>query len=122
MAYHHFASISEKTKTLAFFLKPGGALIVVDFQKQNLTKEDPPGSAASESPDTVIKLGHDLGGATEEKMKEIVAHVSGFGEEEIRGAFEGAGLTSFSHENIVKARLGGFLDVKIFLAKGVKPV
>ena len=114
MAYHHFDSISEKTNTLAYFLKPGGSLIIVDFQRLN--KEDP-GSAA-ESADT-IKLGHTI---TEEKYKEIVAHLSGFGEDEIRGVFEGAGLTSSSYENFATARMGGFFNVKVFLAKGVKPV
>ncbi|KAJ7281840.1 S-adenosyl-L-methionine-dependent methyltransferase [Mycena rebaudengoi] len=34
-AYHHFESIDAMTRTLCFFLKPGGCLLVADFMKSD---------------------------------------------------------------------------------------
>ncbi|KAJ7890468.1 S-adenosyl-L-methionine-dependent methyltransferase [Mycena olivaceomarginata] len=89
-AYHHFESIANVTRTLCFFLKPGGCLLVADFMK------------------------------SAEPMPEDVPNNEGFTEEDIRGAFVGAGLEEVSINPFTKARFHGQL-VKIFLAKGTKP-
>ncbi|KAJ7169438.1 hypothetical protein C8R46DRAFT_1088751 [Mycena filopes] len=91
-AYHHFESITAITRTLAFFLKPGGCLLVADFMKS----------------------------AEVEPVPEDVPNKEGFTEEDIRGAFAGAGLDSeFSFERFAKAKFHGQV-VDIFLAKGTK--
>lgn len=37
MAYHHFVSIDDITKTLLFFLKPGGTLLIADLVRSQNT-------------------------------------------------------------------------------------
>ncbi|KAJ7879949.1 S-adenosyl-L-methionine-dependent methyltransferase [Mycena olivaceomarginata] len=69
---------------------PGGCLLVADFMK------------------------------SAEPMPEDVPNNEGFTEEDIRGAFVGAGLEEVSINQFTKARFHGQL-VKIFLAKGTKP-
>ncbi|KAF9009516.1 S-adenosyl-L-methionine-dependent methyltransferase [Cyathus striatus] len=91
--YHHFPSVEETTHTLSFFLKPGGALIVID-RKLN------------DGNDVPEQYGH------------IVAHKHGFSEEDMRKLFEEAGLTGFSFEDI--ASIGVKEDVNPFIAKGIK--
>lgn len=97
-AYHHFTSIEDVTRILAFFLKPAGALLVVDLAK--LEKSD-----------------H---GIFSDHVHHIVPHKGGFEEADIRTAFEGAGLSSFSFNKAISAKKNGH-DVKLFIAKGVKP-
>ncbi|KAF7356547.1 Methyltransf-11 domain-containing protein [Mycena venus] len=89
-AYHHFESINDITRTLCFFLKPGGCLLVADFMK------------------------------SAEPVPEHVPNNGGFTEEDIRGAFEGAGLEGVSIDQFTKAKFHGQI-VKLFLAKGTKP-
>lgn len=55
-----------------------------------------------------------------QNVEHIVPHRFGFDESDIRVAFEGAGLESFSYERAIKAKQHG-ADVNIFLAKGSKP-
>ncbi len=103
MAYHHFESTDEITRILAYFLKPGGALLVIDFV----------------SWDSVLKI-EDL----PEKYEAIVPHKRGFSEEAMRKLFEDAGLESFSLNVIPDVNMDGIFgltDQKLFLAKGVKP-
>ncbi|KAF8162776.1 S-adenosyl-L-methionine-dependent methyltransferase [Crassisporium funariophilum] len=100
-SYHHFESIADITRTLAFFLKPGGVLLVVDLLKS----EDLP-DAESIFP---------------EHVHHIVAHKAGFSEEDIRTVFEDAGLSSFFFEpSAISAKKHGN-PVKLFIAKGTKP-
>ncbi|KAK0460712.1 S-adenosyl-L-methionine-dependent methyltransferase [Desarmillaria tabescens] len=105
MAYHHFESIDEITRILAYFLKPGGALLVTDRVSSDaeLKIEDVP-----------------------ENYEAIVPHKAGFSEEEMRKLFEGAGLGSFSMNVIPGVTmddiLPGLINQKLFLAKGVKPL
>ena len=119
MAYHHFADIAETTRVLAFFLKPGGSLLVADIMKR--TKPAPGGSGsgsgsgagAGEEPDEVIP----------KKYHHIVAHTAGLGEADMRGAFEGAGLKAFAFRTAARARTwGSGKEVDFFVASGVKPL
>lgn len=55
-----------------------------------------------------------------ERVKHIVPHRFGFEESDIRVAFEGPGLESFSYERAIKAKQHDH-DAILFLAKGVKP-
>ncbi|KAK0447059.1 S-adenosyl-L-methionine-dependent methyltransferase [Armillaria borealis] len=89
---------------LAYFLKPGGALLVTDRV----------------SLDAVPKI-EDI----QKKYETIVPHKSGFSEEDMRKVFEGAGLESFSLNVIPGVTLDGMFgltDQKLFLAKGLKPL
>ncbi|PBK63807.1 S-adenosyl-L-methionine-dependent methyltransferase [Armillaria solidipes] len=104
MAYHHFESTDEITRILAYFLKPGGALLVTDRV----------------SSDAVPKI-EDI----PEKYGAIVPHKTGFSEEDMSKVFEGAGLESFSLNVIPGVTMDGMFgltDQKLFLAKGVKPL
>ncbi|KAK0455185.1 S-adenosyl-L-methionine-dependent methyltransferase [Desarmillaria tabescens] len=96
MAYHHMPFPQETTKRLAFFVKPGGILLVTDYQAED---------DATGFPNTHAN---------------IVAHKAGFNEEQMKEMFDGAGLGVFSLEKIVSAKMHGH-GVKIFLAKGEKP-
>lgn len=95
-SYHHFESIDDVTRTLAFFLKPGGVLMVVDIFKTNADSEP------SIFPDHV---------------HHIVAHKAGFTEDDIEAAFSSAGLVSFYMEPVIPVR-----KQQLFLAKGTKPL
>ncbi|KAK0210155.1 S-adenosyl-L-methionine-dependent methyltransferase [Desarmillaria ectypa] len=95
MAYHHLPFPQETTKRLAFFVKPGGTLLVTDYQ--------------AEDNDTVLPNVH----------ADIVAHKAGFNEEQMKEMFDGAELVAFSLKNIISAKMHGH-DVKIFIAKGEK--
>ncbi|KAF9063703.1 S-adenosyl-L-methionine-dependent methyltransferase [Rhodocollybia butyracea] len=103
MAYHHFHSIKDITTILCNYLKPNGMLLVIDI-------EAPEVEAGSENP-------------IFEKMKDhdSVAHKHGFGVEEMKTVFEGAGLVSFDMKHVTHASLVGKFDFDAFLAKGVKP-
>ncbi|KAJ7118943.1 S-adenosyl-L-methionine-dependent methyltransferase [Mycena epipterygia] len=76
-AYHHFESINDITRTLCFFLKPGGCLLVADFMK------------------------------SAQPVPENVPNNGGFTEEEIQAAFVGAGLEAFSIDQFTKAKFHG---------------
>ncbi|KAL4254415.1 S-adenosyl-L-methionine-dependent methyltransferase superfamily protein [Abortiporus biennis] len=94
-SYHHFPSVDETTRILATFLKPGGSLLVTDILKND------------ESKDILGDFGH------------VVAHTSGFSEEEVKGIFERAALGEFSFTKATKAKFHGN-EVDMFLARGVK--
>nr|GAT54433.1 predicted protein [Mycena chlorophos] len=76
-AYHHLESISDTTRTLAFFLKPHGRLLVIDF----LTASAP--------------------------IPEDVPHKFGFSEKDIRTAFDAAGLLDFEFTRLSSAIFHG---------------
>ncbi|KAJ7084805.1 S-adenosyl-L-methionine-dependent methyltransferase [Mycena belliarum] len=76
-AYHHFASINDITRTLFFFLKPGGCLLVTDFMR------------------------------SAEPVPEDVPNAGGFDEADIRAAFVGAGLDAVGFDRFTKARFHG---------------
>jgi hypothetical protein len=97
MAYHHIPSISKITQRLSELLKPGGQLLVSDYE---LTDDN-----------------HE-----ESKYPDIVAHPNGITCETIQTAFSGAGLDkdSFTWDIVIeKAKLHG-RSVRVFLAGGVR--
>ncbi|KAF8626380.1 hypothetical protein AX15_005030 [Amanita polypyramis BW_CC] len=93
-AFHHMVSIERATRTLAFFLKPGGALIVIDLEKT----------------DADVHQSH----------RHVVPHPGGLEEADIKQAFQCAGLGSITYKPAFKAKLKG-IPVTLFIAKGVKP-
>lgn len=102
MAYHHIHDIAKITQTLAFFLKPGGVLLVNDMLEV----------------DSVID---NFKGMKEQvDFEHVVAHKHGFDEPTIRKVFEVAGLVKFELNIVAKAKYHKF-PTKIFIAKGTKP-
>jgi hypothetical protein len=99
MAYHHIASVTDTTATLAHFLAPGGVLLVIDII--------PP---AHEDPANPL---------FEEKYHAMVAHRHGFDEATMRSMFEGAGLVDFKYGKTVDMSYEG-RDMELFLARGWK--
>lgn len=97
LAYHHFSSILQVSSILAHFLKPGGCLLVADILKGDEWQEVIP-----------------------QEFHHVVAHTGGLSESEMREAFEGAGLQSFSFERATTAMKHG-KHVDFFIAKGTKP-
>jgi hypothetical protein len=97
MAYHHFASIQDTTRILAFFLKPGGYLIITDIMRGD---ED----NAQKVPD---------------KYAHMVAHTHGFTQQEIQDTFSSAGLIDIDYKSILNTHWQG-KPMEIFLAKGRK--
>ncbi|KAF5386915.1 hypothetical protein D9615_002001 [Tricholomella constricta] len=112
-AYHHFTSIDDVTRILAYFLKPGGALLVVDLKKQDGEHAHSHGHGHGHG----HSQDHGHQSMFPQQVHHIVPHRGGLGEEDMRKAFEGAGLSSFSFEDGIV----GKNDVKLFLAKGIKP-
>jgi len=102
-SYHHFESIDEITKILAFFLKPGGVLLVVD-----VTPKKPEGDASTD--DALFP----------ERSHDIVAHKHGLTENDMKTAFDGAGLGSFTFEPLSTVKLHE-KEATLFIAKGEKP-
>lgn len=96
MAYHHLPFPQETTRLLAFFVKPGGTLLVADYQAE------------------------DDGTAIPDTHADIVAHKAGFNEAQMKDMFDRAGLDAFSLERVLSAKMHGH-GVIIFLAKGEKP-
>jgi len=86
---------------LAYFLKPGGALLVVDLLKT----EDGHGHVHQVIPDDV----------------HCVAHKGGLGESDMRKAFDSAGLTSFHfNPKALRVQHHGH-DAHLFTTRGIKP-
>ena len=109
LAYHHFESIGDVTRTLAFFLKPGGVLLVVDILKPTEGSVDADASLSAEESIFPDHVDH------------IVAHKAGFTADDIRDTFTSAGLVSFHIEAAIPVRKYD-KDFQIFLAKGTKAV
>ncbi|KDR81973.1 hypothetical protein GALMADRAFT_240367 [Galerina marginata CBS 339.88] len=102
-SYHHFDDINKITKTLAFFLKPGGILFVVD-----VTPKEASGSSSSSSSSLFP-----------EQYQHVVAHQHGISQEAIKAAFDGAGLNSFTFEPFSTVTIHD-KEGTIFVAKGEK--
>lgn len=85
------------TRTLASYLKPGGALLVADIMKR--------------ADGSVIFA---------EEHHHVVAHTSGFGDEDMNRIFTQAGLIEYQFDHFTSMKLGGH-EQNAFLAKGVKP-
>jgi hypothetical protein len=96
-AYHHFESIEDVTRTLAFFLKPGGSLMVSDILKPS-------------NEDEVFQHG---------SHAHIVPHKGGFKEADMRKAFDAAELQDMSFDKVTSGEKHG-RNIDFFLAKGVK--
>jgi hypothetical protein len=99
-AYHHFTSIDGVTWVLAHFLKPGGALLVVDLLKT----DGGHGHIHQVIPDDTY----------------YVAHKGGLDEFDMRKAFESAGLSFEFNPKALRVQHNGY-DVHLFTAKGIKP-
>jgi 2-polyprenyl-3-methyl-5-hydroxy-6-metoxy-1,4-benzoquinol methylase len=90
-AYHHFQQPEEITRKLSSFLKPDGALIIVD----NLAKGDPGEEVVDEHRTYVTRFG--------------------FNEEDMRTMFATAGMKFVSFAEVPKDEK----DNDIFIAKGI---
>lgn len=97
MAYHHFSSIDSVTRTLSFFLKPGGSLMVSDMMK-------PEDDSEHEIP---------------EHVRHIVPHSYAFSEEDMRSVYQNAGLDEFTFSKMGSVNMRG-KEVDFFIAKGTK--
>lgn len=86
------------TRTLASYLKPGGALMVADIMKRTDGQE-------------IFDKSH----------HHVVAHVDGFDEEDMKRIFTQAGLGDYEFSHFTSMKLGG-REQNGFLAKGIKPV
>lgn len=98
-AYHHFESIEAATRTLTFYLKPGGSLMVSDIMKPSNGDEVFP---------------------RDESHIHVVAHKGGFEEADIRKAFDAGGLHDMSFDKVTSTKWKDGRSIDIFLAKGVK--
>lgn len=142
-------SIEEVTKTLVYFLKPGGSLLVVDLLKnENEESESTEVHSQDEHGHHNHREDHhhhhhhehdhhqqhhgDNEGAKDSdqidpnvvliaRKSHTVAHPGGFKEPHIRKTFEDAGLTSFVFDAAIRARHHG-KDAILFIAKGTKPL
>ncbi|KAF9464582.1 S-adenosyl-L-methionine-dependent methyltransferase [Collybia nuda] len=129
-AYHHFESIQNVTNMLAYFLKPGGYLLVVDLLKgySHHQHDHHKEHGHGHNHDHGTGHGHKEGAGEEsdntifpKSVHHVVPHVGGLDEEDMRKTFEGAGLGSFTFKVVIDAMKDG-KEVKLFLAKGVKPI
>lgn len=57
-----------------------------------------------------------------EEAHKYVPHRHGLNEDDIQGVFEGAGLESFHFDEEAVAAMQHGKDVKLFIARGIKPV
>ncbi|KAG7086417.1 hypothetical protein E1B28_002372 [Marasmius oreades] len=96
MSYHHFVNPAQITKTLAYFLKPGGYLFVADIE-------------STPDRDEIIP----------ESSNHVVVHKYGFSREEIQSFFDNANLGSFQFSCATRAQKNG-RDINVFLAQGIK--
>jgi len=102
MAYHHFEDLNSVTRTLTYFVKPGGVLAIMDLMKP----EEGQPSFIHNHPDA----------------HHVVPHKGGFDEAEIKALFvDVAGLEKFSYAPSVEIKKDGDVKMKCFLAVGYKP-
>jgi SAM-dependent methyltransferase len=80
LAYHHIEDIKDITKTLSKYLAPGGLLCVVDYEASSHSVQFHPSHKLVDSED--------------------VHHSSGFTKEQLKEAFEEAGLVNVNVEVI----------------------
>ncbi|KAI0355127.1 S-adenosyl-L-methionine-dependent methyltransferase [Trametes cingulata] len=102
-AYRHIPDIDAVTRALAFFLKPGGTLLVADLKP---------------APDGRMIF--------PQRQPDIVPHKYGLSDDAMRKAFEYAGLTDFEYRGVpvpeFMKQYGAAADLQSFIARGVKPV
>ncbi|KAJ7491093.1 S-adenosyl-L-methionine-dependent methyltransferase [Mycena latifolia] len=94
LAYHHFADIAATTRLLAFFLKPGGTLLVIDAPTMDVS-------------------------AMPAEFVPVIAHKGGISEAAIKAAYDGAGLANFRCV-LFKGPKGDMMPEDMFVATGVK--
>jgi len=109
MGYHHLQRPDQMTRALAHFLKPGGALLVVDLVSREEGNNTP---------------------LISEQFRNFVPHIHGFCEENVRAMFDNAGLRGFMWNTAFRGQIprhGRFADaheaqrgVNFFIAKGSK--
>ncbi|KAF8177625.1 S-adenosyl-L-methionine-dependent methyltransferase [Pholiota molesta] len=95
LAYHHFADIDETTRVLSGFMKPGGALLVVDVVKP---------------------ARHGAAPLFAEEHHHVVPHSHGMTREGMQAAMEGAGLVDFVFKPLTTVIMHG-TEAVLFLAK-----
>lgn len=101
MAIHHFTDIRAYLKILAFFVKPGGSLIVTDIEAGTIVATDR--EAREKLPD--------------------VPHAGGISEVDMKEHFTGVGLTDVIFKPAVAGPWqngGKTFDFKVFIARGIK--
>ena len=99
-SYHHFSSITDTTRILASFLKPGGSLLVADIK------------AAGDGRELFPVTHHHL-----------VPHKHGLTESAVCAAFEGAGLMGVDMRDVFKAKMRPTgEEVQWFVVRGVKSI
>ncbi|KAI9069491.1 S-adenosyl-L-methionine-dependent methyltransferase [Trametes sanguinea] len=99
-ALHHILAVKEVTRVLAHFLKSGGSLLIVY------------GKSAPDDREVIP-----------EKSREVIPYGSRLFEEEMRVAFEGAGLVDFELKDMAPIRMEPTgKDMVWFIARGTKPV
>ncbi|KAJ7494435.1 S-adenosyl-L-methionine-dependent methyltransferase, partial [Mycena galericulata] len=96
LAYHHLEDIATATRLLAFFLKPGGVMLVTDFPTMDVSTTAMPADFAH-----------------------TIAHKGGIFEAVIKEAYDGVGLVGFAAGGVQEAQTLMHPE-EIFLASGVK--
>ncbi|KAF9475346.1 S-adenosyl-L-methionine-dependent methyltransferase [Pholiota conissans] len=99
LSYHHFVDIDKMTQMLSFFLKPGSALLVVDYTK-------PPEATTADS-------------LFPAEFGNIITHTDGMTKEGMQKAYESASLVNFEFEHLEKVTVHE-KEMMLFIAKGVK--
>jgi ubiquinone/menaquinone biosynthesis C-methylase UbiE len=100
--YHHIADVRTVTKTLAFFLKPGGKLVVIDMMPHD-------GNDFLHTDTHYMSAAH------------TVSHKHGFTESEMEGILEEAGLTGITLIPSVAHITYEEKGISLFIAHGIKP-
>lgn len=113
MAYHHFFDVEATTKTLCFFLKPGGVLLIADQMPHD-----------HNTLYNNTKIMHDLSGhAPKEAVLSSVVRRGGFAENEMKAVFDKVGLVDWKWVPEIAGveNEDGTKAMDIFLAIGKKP-
>ncbi|CDO71901.1 hypothetical protein BN946_scf184940.g48 [Trametes cinnabarina] len=98
-AYHHIPSIEDTTRALAYFLKPGGSLLVADIKAPPDGKELFP-----------------------KKYHDVVPHRNGLSKDTMRMVFESAGLVDFEMKDMPPIKIAPTgMDTVWFIARAMKP-
>jgi len=101
MAYHHLEDLQAVTRTLAYFLKPGGILAVIDLVKP-LTGNPSPFQGRAD-------------------VHHVVPHKAGFSAEDMKALFvETAGLQSFKYLPFLEVKVDEGPAKSCFIALGYK--
>ncbi|KAI0806745.1 hypothetical protein C8Q74DRAFT_1187653, partial [Fomes fomentarius] len=100
-AYHHFASMDDITRVLAYYLKPGGSLLVADNKAEDDQRQLVP-----------------------ESYHCLVPQKHGISEQTLRTTFEGAGLGQFAMKVAGKEKTHfpgqDEMEITWLIARGIK--